>query len=231
MSSSATPSSVGGSEVERVDEHELRTAVAIANVPALLMFVFQFTGDERWLEDPYRPTRGKGLGDHDSGGLPDDIQEEIREAAVDAIMRMQAGEEPAILSPSDELTTRMVSICMGETVSDDYGPMLSSEVARRINPDLPELRLPRVNAPEGYKVLVIGTGVAGLAAAHQLEDMGVEYTILEKQPEPGGNWYQTTYPGRGWTPRATCTPSRSPRTTGAGTSSSETNCSATSRAS
>jgi 4-hydroxyacetophenone monooxygenase len=196
-SSAATRSSSRPFDPENLDEHELRTAVAIANVPALLMFVFQFTGDERWLEDPYRPTRGKGLGDHDSGGLPDDIQEEIREAAIDGILRMQAGESPAIPAPSDELTTRMVSICMGETVSPDYGPMLSSEVARRINPDMPELRLPPVNAPEGYKVIVIGTGVAGLAAAHQLEDMGIDYTILEKQPEPGGNWYQNTYPGAG----------------------------------
>jgi 4-hydroxyacetophenone monooxygenase len=197
MTSSDTTGSVEPLDVPTVNEHELRTAVAIANVPALLMFVFQFTGEERWLEDPYRPTRGKGLGDHDGGGLHDDIQDEIREAAIDAILRMQLGEKPAIASPSDELTTRMVSVCMGESVSADYGPMLSSEVARRINPDLPELRLPPVHAPEGYKVLVIGTGVAGLAAAHQLEDMGVEYTILEKQPEPGGNWYQTTYPGAG----------------------------------
>src|SRR4029453_7110779 len=134
MSSSAPMGSMEPIALERLDEHELRTAVSIANVPALLMFVFQFTGDERWLDEPYRPTRGKGLGDHDSGGLPDDIQEEIREAAIDAMLRMQAGEEPAIISPSDELTTRMVSVCMGEPVGAEYGPMLSSEVARLIDP-------------------------------------------------------------------------------------------------
>ena len=122
MTSSDTTSSVEPLDVPNVNEHELRTAVAIANVPALLMFVFQFTGEERWLEDPYRPTRGKGLGDHDGGGLHDDIQDEIREAAIDAILRMQLGEKPAIASPSDELTTRMVSVCMGESVSADYGP-------------------------------------------------------------------------------------------------------------
>jgi len=197
MTSSVSKSSSEDFHLGGMDEGELRTAVAIANVPALLMFVFQFSGDERWLEDPYKPTRGKGLGDHDSGGLHDDIQDEIREAAIDAILRMQAGETPAITSPSDELTTRMVSLCMGEPVSSDYGPMLSSEVARRIDPDLPQLKLPPVKAPKDYKVLVIGTGVAGLAAAHQLEDMGIDYTILEKQPRPGGNWYQTTYPGAG----------------------------------
>jgi 4-hydroxyacetophenone monooxygenase len=99
--------------------------------------------------------------------------------------------------PSNEQTVRMMSVCMGEPVGAEYGPMLSSEIARRIDPDLPELQMRPIEVPDGYKILVIGTGVAGIAAAHQLEDMGVDYTILEKQPEPGGNWFQTTYPGAG----------------------------------
>src|SRR5512133_3578120 len=69
-----------------LSEAQVRTAVAVANVPALLMVVFQATGDERWLKPPYQPTRGRGLGDHDTGGLPDDVQAEIREAAVEAIL-------------------------------------------------------------------------------------------------------------------------------------------------
>ncbi len=189
----AVPSQIPGQLTER----EVRAAVAIANVPTLLMVVFQFTGDEKWLNEPYLPTRGKGLGDHDSGGLPPAIQGEIRAAAADAILRLQAGEKPAIVRPSDELTARMMSVCMGEPVSDAYGPMLSSEIARRIDPALPELQMPTIDVPDGYKVIVIGVGIAGIAAANQLEDMGIEYTILEKQPEAGGNWYQNTYPGAG----------------------------------
>jgi 4-hydroxyacetophenone monooxygenase len=187
----------GAVSIERLTEQEVRTAVAVANVPTLLMVVFQFTGDEKWLEKPYRPTRGKGLGDHDGGGLPVAVQQQIREAAVEAILRLQSGEQPAIVRPSDELTARMMSVCMGEHVDEAYGPMLSSEIARRIDPTLPELQMPPVAAPDGFKVLVIGAGVAGIAAAHELEGMGVDYTILEKQPEAGGNWYQNTYPGAG----------------------------------
>jgi 4-hydroxyacetophenone monooxygenase len=181
----------------RLTEQEVRTAVAMANAPALLMVVFQFTADEKWLNAPYLPTRGKGLGDHDGGGLPQHVQDEIREKAVDVILRLQEGEGPAIVMPSHDQTVRMMSVCMGEPVGAEYGPMLSSEIARRIDPDLPELQMRAIKAPEGYKILVIGTGVAGIAAAHQLEDMGIDYTILEKQPEPGGNWFQTTYPGAG----------------------------------
>ena len=75
--------------------------------------------------------------------------------------------------------------------------MLSSELARRVDLRRTTPAMERLDAPEGFKVLVIGAGVAGIAAAQQLEDMGVDYIILEKQPEPGGNWLQNTYPGAG----------------------------------
>ncbi|GAA4535125.1 NAD(P)/FAD-dependent oxidoreductase [Pseudonocardia xishanensis] len=189
--------SPAGAAAERMTEEQVHEAVATANVPSLLMVLFQFSGDERWLAAPYLPTRGKGLVDHDSGGLPEDIQTEIREAAVPVILRLQAGERPAVTAPSPELTARMMSVCMGEPVDPVQGEMLAAEVARRIDPDQPELALPPVHAPEGFKILVIGAGVAGVAAAQQLEDMGLDYEILERQPDAGGVWWTNTYPGAG----------------------------------
>lgn len=57
----------------------------MANIPTLLMVLVQLTGDLRWLEDPYRPTRGRGMNDNDTGGFPERIQAEIRAAALDSI--------------------------------------------------------------------------------------------------------------------------------------------------
>ena len=51
-------------------ETALRAALAEANVPTLQMLCVQLTGDERWLESPYTPTRCRGVDDNDSGGLP-----------------------------------------------------------------------------------------------------------------------------------------------------------------
>jgi 4-hydroxyacetophenone monooxygenase len=178
-------------------EAEVRRAVASANVPALLMVVFQMTGDERWLEDPYLPTRGKGLGDHDHGGLPEAVQDEIRGAAVRAILDLQNGVRPQIEFPSAELTSRMMTVCMGEPVGPEYGEMLSGEIAKRIDADAPMVGSPDVEVPQGFSVVVVGAGLAGIAAAHELESMGIDYVILEKQPEPGGNWWQNVYPGAG----------------------------------
>src|SRR5579863_7546942 len=48
----------------------------------------------------------------------------------------------------------------------------------------------------GFKVVIIGAGVSGVLAAIRLEQLGVfSFTILEKNPEPGGTWWQNSYPG------------------------------------
>lgn len=39
------------------DDTLFAQAIEVANIPTLLMVLVQLTGDERWLEAPYRPTR------------------------------------------------------------------------------------------------------------------------------------------------------------------------------
>ena len=83
------------------DADLIRRGVEEANVPTLLFMVLvQATGDMRWLDDPYRPTRTRGLSDHATGGLPDEIQAEIRAAALDAILTWLEGHPLAIPTPS-----------------------------------------------------------------------------------------------------------------------------------
>ncbi|WP_105034185.1 flavin-containing monooxygenase [Cryobacterium aureum] len=180
-----------------LSEAELRDAIQTAAVPALLMVVFQITGDEKWLGKRYRPTRGRGLNNHESGGLPDEVQAEIRDAAVDAILYLQAGNEPAVAELSPERTVELVSLFLGEKVDDRYGPLLAGELRRRsaTGADLKETQ--PIDAPDGYKVVVIGLGVAGLVAIHYLQEMGIDFTVFERAKEAGGVWYQNTYPGAG----------------------------------
>ena len=72
------------------DREQFTDAVAVANIPTLLMVLVQMTGDMRWLSPPYCPSRGNGLGDNDSGGLPEDIQTEVRTAALEAMIRWRS---------------------------------------------------------------------------------------------------------------------------------------------
>ena len=49
-------------------------------------------------------------------------------------------------------------------------------------------------APE-YDVVVIGAGVAGIYQIKCLIDMGLNATVLERDPDLGGTWYRNRYPG------------------------------------
>jgi 4-hydroxyacetophenone monooxygenase len=48
--------------------------------------------------------------------------------------------------------------------------------------------------PEGFQVVVVGSGWSGLAMCVQLERLGIPYILLERQPEPGGTWTINRYP-------------------------------------
>lgn len=179
---------------EPLSEARLREALAYANLPALLPVLVQLTGDQRWLEDPYRPTAPRGLEDNRSGGLPEEIQEEIRAGALEALMQWGAGRPVALPEPSEDLLVRMLSVSMGEPVPPEYGPMIADEL-RVAAVDGEHQPFP--HAPPGFTVLIIGAGISGLAAAIRMQEAGIPYTVLEKNDDVGGTWLDNHYPGCG----------------------------------
>lgn len=177
-----------------MNRDQLRAAVAVANVPTMLMVLVQLTGELRWLEEPYRPGRTRGLGDNDTGGLDAPVQDEIRAAALDAILAWQAGRPVAIPEPDPELLVRMVAVSMGDPVPPEYAPLMAHELAHGTAAPASE---PPVDAPAGFRVLVIGAGVSGLCAAVRLGEAGIPYTVIERNDTVGGTWLENRYPGCG----------------------------------
>ena len=55
----------------------------------------------------------------------------------------------------------------------------------------------QASVPEGFEVLVVGAGMAGINLAIQLERAGVPYRVLEKNDAVGGTWLENRYPGCG----------------------------------
>ncbi len=174
------------------DDAQLAEAVAIANIPTLLMMLTQMTGDLRWLEEPFRPLRSRGLGENDTGGLPDDIQVTIRAAALEAILAWRHGVPIALPNPEPELLVRMLSWSMAEKIPAEYGDLIADQVG------LPKPQAHKAShVPAGFTVLIIGAGVAGLCAAYYLEQAGIPFTIIEKGASVGGTWRDNKYPGAG----------------------------------
>lgn len=171
----------------------LEQAIAVANVPTLLMVLVQMTGDLTWLDPPFRPVRPRGLTDDESGGLPEDVQRRVRAAALEAIIQWRAGRPVALPSPSDELLTRMLSVSMGEEVPPEYGPMIATELR---GSEASFASLP-IRPPDGFHVVIIGAGVSGLCAAVLFKEAGISFTIVEKNRWLGGTWWENRYPGCG----------------------------------
>lgn len=172
------------------DGQRWREAIGLANIPTLLLVLTQLTGDRRWLADPFRPTRGRGLSDNDTGGLSADLQSEVREAAFTAIMAWRAGAPMVIEDPSAELLVEMMSTSLAEPIPAEYAGMIRADLSPGPAPEF-------VTPPPGFRVLIIGAGMSGICAAVRLQEAGVPFTIVEKHDSVGGTWLENRYPGCG----------------------------------
>jgi 4-hydroxyacetophenone monooxygenase len=174
------------------DEQQFAAAIAVANIPTLLMVLVQLTGDTRWLEAPYAPARHVGMGDNDTGGLDPSLQAEVRDAALEAIVAWKAGRPAALPAPPEDMLVKMLSVAMAEHVPDEYGAFTAAQLGQT-----KFLEHKPFDVPEGFKALVIGAGVSGLCAAINLQAHGVPFELIERNPTVGGVWWENKYPGAG----------------------------------
>jgi 4-hydroxyacetophenone monooxygenase len=175
-------------------EFDLSTAIAEGDIRCLLMVLVHMTGDERWLEPPYRPARDVRLIPDPDAGLPARIQDEIRAAVVKLFAN--GTPKPVINGPGNELILKMMRACLGENVAPEYAPLMREEMgfaardARWTTPP-PDERLAQQH------VLIVGAGVCAIALGVALGRLRIPYTIVEKNDELGGTWYINRYPGCG----------------------------------
>jgi 4-hydroxyacetophenone monooxygenase len=176
---------------ETVPERAVLTdAMEHANLPSLVAVLYQLTGDRRYLADPYRPTRSRGMEDNDPGGFAPEIRAEIRAATVDAVLAWAAGRPPAVPAPMGDALLELIDLAVGEPVPQEYGPMTAEDMGF----DAPAAP----TAPRSdFRVVVIGAGVSGMLAAIQLAEAGIDHVVLEKNADIGGTWLENAYPGAG----------------------------------
>jgi 4-hydroxyacetophenone monooxygenase len=173
---------------------DLASAIAEGDIRVLLMVLVHLTGDEKWLEPPYKPKRDVRLIPDPDAGVPKEIQDEIRAAVVKLFEN--GAPEPVITDPGNELILKMMRATLGENVTPEYAPLMREEMGF-VPREASWRKRPTDTALKQHHVLIVGCGVCAIALAVALGNLGIPYTIVEKNDELGGTWYVNRYPGCG----------------------------------
>jgi 4-hydroxyacetophenone monooxygenase len=178
-----------------MSDHTLHEMLQHASIPALILCLAQITEDDQWLEEPFLPRRDTNLFADESGGLPEEIQAVVRDAMERVMGEIERKERTLPPTPDAERFLRMMRVSVAEEVAEEYVPMMMEEM--RFADRNVHWKDGRPQNASGFHVLIIGAGVSGICAAIKLDELGIPWTLVEKNPEVGGTWYENTYPEAG----------------------------------
>lgn len=176
-----------------VSDADIRRIVDSADVPSLLAALAQLTNDEEILDSSYRPpavTMSATI--PPQGGLTGDQLKTARGVATAVLIDIRDGRRPINAGATGTLD-RIVEFLTGRS-DQRYRDLLHHEIALTGDAGAPGWH---VDDPghRSVSVVVIGAGLSGIIAGHRLRQAGVTFTILEKNSEVGGTWWENTYPG------------------------------------
>jgi len=172
---------------------DVDAALAEAHIPSLLMALVHLTGDLSLLTPERRPEVATTISEEKV--LPAEEQAEIRRLAHEKLTAWIDGGRPPVPDIGMDGLERMIRYLIGDDVDGSYIPFLEEEIGVR-DFRKPDWSSPTLRAAAGaMHVVIIGAGMSGLLAAIRLQQAGIAFTILEKNPEIGGTWYENTYPG------------------------------------
>jgi 4-hydroxyacetophenone monooxygenase len=163
-----------------VDTDFLRRAIEIADLDAVKVTLYQHTGDPEIAALPV----AKSL---DASGRALLIDKAV------AWLARHAG-KGTVEEPPEPLLRKLMTMATGREMTDLEFEARRDLAAFKPFPFAAAWRNGKPPIPDGFKVAIIGSGFAGIAAAVQFEILGIPYVVLERQPEPGGTWCANRYP-------------------------------------
>ncbi|MCC2603137.1 flavin-containing monooxygenase [Sphingopyxis yananensis] len=173
------------------DSSELQSALQQANIHTVLAAYVHLSHDSATLEQfaPFiRPAFSPDVVE-----IPEALIADLR-AKMHKLLTTGVGytDEPI----ESALLQRIMTVTAGEDVSHEFVPLVFDQCGFKPWIDR-SAQATRPQNGKDFKVLVIGAGMTGMAAAIKLGEAGYDYVVIEKNAEVGGTWYENRYPGVG----------------------------------
>ncbi|MDA3626166.1 FAD-dependent oxidoreductase [Saccharopolyspora oryzae] len=179
MSDSAQPS-----------PEELLHHLRAAQTPALLMLVAHLTDDPSVLRPQWRPN-------------PDLLPAIVLDAQEDAEARAfcMATLEPYLqniaewpVEPSAAVLRAIAEWALDRSADEDAELLRVAFVPPGTDPRAPKWTKDQLDPARPMRVAIVGAGLSGLLAGLRMKQAGVDFTIIEKNGDVGGTWYENAYP-------------------------------------
>lgn len=158
----------------------IKRAVDIADLNALRVALYQNTRDPALAALPIAAK----MSDADKALLKDKAVRWLEDNAGPADLP-----EP----PEDELRALMTMVT-GQPMTDVQFEARRDLPAFKTMPCAAEWQGDKPEIPADFRVAIIGSGPAGIAAGIQCELLGLPYVVLDRQAEAGGTWTINRYP-------------------------------------
>lgn len=179
------------------DDQTIEAALQDAHVPSLMLALVHMTGDLSLLRGDIR-TSGDFLTllADPQGGVTVEQQAMVRARALEALRDYRDHPRPLPPAPSLETVREMINFIIGQEMPSEYADFLMAELAidggdvfAQSLDDVPQ------QAKDQFHVVVVGAGMSGILAAIRLKEAGIPFTVIEKNSDVGGTWFENTYPG------------------------------------
>lgn len=186
-------------ELDRItgqSDEQIRSALQAADLPILMAILVQLTGDQKFISQRYQElARSIRAAQRDGSEqvIEREVSKEIVDAAFAAVRAIRDIRPASLPGLSDEVLRGIGDLATGDHLDPTY--------ARKLHEDL---GLGTRRGPLSYdardrqpRVMIIGAGMSGLNMAMNLAELGFDFSVVEKNPDVGGVWFDNIYPEAG----------------------------------
>lgn len=177
------------------DDAFLAEIIGKAELPVLLAAIASALGDTSALSsDLQPPLTPMDTQPHPHGGMTTDQQERAKAAALAGLRKLRDNKITSVDLLPDQTVTNLLHFLTGGR-EHWYGSLKHELDLAADKGGAPQWHFDQVADGREFPVLIVGAGIAGIAAAYRYSQAGVPFAVVEDAPMIGGTWAKNSYPG------------------------------------